>query len=86
VVQTDDRPRLIALQDVGQLGQPLIVIDGGVLVRVEPQRGQTARRLLVGCRVYVVAAVICGLLIRPQTYAHHHTGAELGDEAILMNG
>jgi fucose permease len=36
--------------------------------------------------VYVVAAVICGLLIRPKTYAHHHTGAELGDEAILMIG
>ena len=36
--------------------------------------------------VYVVAAVICGLLIRPKTYAHHHTGAELGDEAIVMIG
>ncbi len=36
--------------------------------------------------VFVVAAVICGLLIRPKTYAHHHTGAELGDEAILMIG
>jgi hypothetical protein len=36
--------------------------------------------------VYVVAAVICGFLIRPKTYAHHHTGAELGDEAILMIG
>jgi len=35
--------------------------------------------------VYVVAAVICGLLIRPKTYAHH-TGAELGDEAIVMIG
>jgi EmrB/QacA subfamily drug resistance transporter len=32
--------------------------------------------------VYIVAALICGLLIRPKTYAHHHTGAELGDEAI----
>jgi Ni/Fe-hydrogenase subunit HybB-like protein len=31
---------------------------------------------------YVVAALICGFLIRPKTYAHHHTGAELGDEAI----
>jgi hypothetical protein len=30
--------------------------------------------------------VICGLLIRPKTYAHHHAGAELGDEAILMIG
>jgi hypothetical protein len=36
--------------------------------------------------VYVVAAVIRGLLIRPKTYAHHHTGAELGDEAILLIG
>ena len=36
--------------------------------------------------VYVVAAVICGLLIRPKTYAHHHTAVELGDEAISMIG
>ncbi len=36
--------------------------------------------------VDVVAAVVCGRLIRPKTYAHHHTDAELGDEAILMIG
>ena len=35
--------------------------------------------------VYVVAAVSCGLLIRPKTYAHQ-TGAELEDEATLMVG
>ncbi|MFD8811093.1 MFS transporter [Streptomyces sp. NPDC059627] len=36
--------------------------------------------------VYVAAAVICGLLIRPGTYAHHRAGAELDDEAILAIG
>ena len=36
--------------------------------------------------VYIVAAVICGLLIRPNTYAHHDTDTELKDEAILMIG
>ena len=35
--------------------------------------------------VYLAAAVICGLLIRPGTYAHHQA-VELGDEAILMIG
>lgn len=36
--------------------------------------------------VYVAAAVICGLLIRPKTYAHHHAGAERDDEPILVIG
>jgi hypothetical protein len=37
-------------------------------------------------RAGISRPVPCGLLIRPKTYAHHHTGAELGDEAILMIG